>query len=136
MTAIARRLKIGRPTVERYLAGAPDGDTTPAVPENGNAPAPQATRPTAPRTLPVTQNLSEAVIVTIQPRRFEMNSIILWQAMEATVREWDWPVMPPADWLATYLYESFRQRGIVLDAYTVTQIPNDMEETDGSEGHP
>ena len=40
--------------------------------------------------------------------------------MEAAKREWKWPInMTPQQFLDTYLYESFKQRGLLLGAYQV-----------------
>lgn len=67
-----------------------------------------------------TADIGEAVSVTIAPKRFEMESTLLWQAMQAAIREWDWPTdITPADFLDTYLFESFKQRGVILGAYQV-----------------
>lgn len=66
------------------------------------------------------QSLEDASIVAIAPRRFEMTSTILWQARAAAIREWHWPAdISPEDFLDTYLFISFKQRGILLGAYQV-----------------
>ena len=64
--------------------------------------------------------LDDAVSVTITPKTFTMSSILLWQAREAAIREWNWPAdITPEDFLDTYLFESFKQRGIILGGYQV-----------------
>jgi len=72
------------------------------------------------KTLSKTANLDNAVAVAIAPRRFEMDSALLWQARAAAIKEWDWPNdIEPGDFLDTFLFEAFKQRGIILGAYQV-----------------
>lgn len=67
-----------------------------------------------------TTNLDDASLVTISPKQFTMTSSLLWQAREAAIREWGWdPSISPEDFLDTYLYVSFKQRGIILGGYQV-----------------
>lgn len=68
----------------------------------------------------VTENIAEAVSIFIAPKTFQMSSVLLWQAREAAIREWNWPAdISPEDFLDTYLYNSYLQRGICLGAYQV-----------------
>lgn len=39
---------------------------------------------------------------------------LLEEAMKVAREKWRWPEMEPTDFLDTYLYESFKQRGITL----------------------
>ena len=67
-----------------------------------------------------TTNPSEASLVTITPKQFTMSSDILWQARRAAIKEWGWdPNISLEDFLDTYLYISFKQRGIILGGYRV-----------------
>ena len=91
-------------------------------PDNGSKPQPQ--KKLSPVAIAsgskLTGNISEAVSVSISPRTFNMDSSLLWSAMEAAKREWHWPAnMTPQQFLDTYLYESFRQRGLLLGGYQV-----------------
>ena len=61
----------------------------------------------------------EASIITITPRRFETTSALLWQAKMVTEYEWHWPKLSMQDWLDTFLYYAFKQRGIILGGYVV-----------------
>ncbi len=71
-------------------------------------------------------SIAEANIVAISPKRFEMSSALLWQAREAAIREWNWPAdISPEDFLDTWLYESFKQRGIILGGYQVVRKGRD-----------
>lgn len=68
-----------------------------------------------------TTNLADAAILTISPQTFTMSPTLIWQAREAAIREWGWPPdISPEDFLDTYLYISFKQRGIMLGGYQVT----------------
>lgn len=67
-------------------------------------------------------SIQESISIAITPRRFEMSSTLLWQALNAAVQEWNWPKdMSPEDFLDTYLYYSFKQRGILLGGYQVLE---------------
>lgn len=92
----------------------------------------QSPTPAGSRSQPVrtATTLERADVVAFIPKRFEMHSILLWQAKEAAEREWNWPKMEPDDFLDTYLHESFKQRGIILGAYKVVKEGND-----DSQGH-
>ncbi len=68
-----------------------------------------------------TTNLADAAILTVTPQTFTMSPTLIWQAREAAIREWGWdPAITPEDFLDTHLYYSFKQRGIVLGGYQVT----------------
>ncbi|MBU2009264.1 MAG: hypothetical protein KJ624_05465 [Chloroflexi bacterium] len=68
----------------------------------------------------VTSDIAEAQTVTIVPKTFTMSSVLLWQAREAAIREWNWPAdISLEDFVDTYLYRSFKQRGIILGGYQV-----------------
>lgn len=76
--------------------------------------------------------LDSAVSVVISPKSFSMNSVLLWQAREAAIQEWGWDSsLTPEDFLDTYLYVSFKQRGIILGGYQV--IRRDGDGSKGSE---
>ena len=67
-----------------------------------------------------TTNLADAAILTVSPQTFTMSPTLIWQAREAAIREWGWdPNLSPEDFLDTYLYISFKQRGILLGGYRV-----------------
>jgi len=67
---------------------------------------------------PAAKSLSEAAYIRIVPKTFTFNSALLWQAMEAAINEWNWPRdMNPEDFLDTFLYLAFKQRGIILGGY-------------------
>lgn len=69
-----------------------------------------------------TTALAEAQTLTIYPKRFEMSSVLLWQAREAAIREWGWPPdISAEDFLDTFLHFAFMQRGILLGGYTVLE---------------
>ena len=69
------------------------------------------------------ESLINAVKVTIVPKTTTISSIMLWQAMQAAINEWEWPEdMTVEHFLDRYLYVSFKQRGITLGGYTVTTI--------------
>ena len=70
-------------------------------------------------------SIEEANTVVVNPRRFEMSSLLLWQAKLATEREWGWPVYPPGDWLDTFLFNAFKKFGIVLGGYVVVKDEED-----------
>ncbi|MFH1486989.1 MAG: hypothetical protein ABIH46_13030 [Chloroflexota bacterium] len=73
-------------------------------------------------------NLADAQIVAISPRRVEMSSTLLWQAREAAIKELRWPAdISPEDFLDTWLYESFKSIGIILGGYQTLKP--------GSNGH-
>ena len=79
----------------------------------------------------VAEQLGETVSVFITPRAFQMCSTLLWQAREAAIREWNWPAdITPEDFLHTFLYESFKQHGIILGGYQVVS-----KAEDGGHGH-
>ncbi|MFA5391743.1 MAG: hypothetical protein WC331_10015 [Candidatus Omnitrophota bacterium] len=81
----------------------------------------------------VTADIGEAVAVTIAPKRFEMESTLLWQAREVAIREWDWPTdISPGDFLDTYLFESFKQRGVMLGAYQIIDRNRGRNQEDGN----
>ena len=64
--------------------------------------------------------LAESTSVMISPKTFQMSSALLWQAREAAIVEWDWDAdLSVEDFLDTYLYVSFKQRGIILGGYQV-----------------
>ena len=109
-----------------------DGDSN----DDGNSPNPTKTssKPTKTTTQPKvyqTHDPSEAQTYQIVPRAFTMSSTMLWMAKRAAVSEWGWdPELTMEDFLDTYLYISFKQRGIVLGGYTVT----DQEPEEGNNG--
>lgn len=73
--------------------------------------------------------LGEATSVLVAPKAFSMNSTLLWQAREAAIREWGWdPDLSAEDFLDTFLYIAFKQRGIILGGYTVLARRNDHDE--------
>ena len=53
--------------------------------DKGNNKAPQNT--VATQALPAA-TIAEAQTLAIYPKRFEMSSVLLWQAREAAIREW------------------------------------------------
>ena len=73
----------------------------------------------------------EASIITITPRRFETTSALLWQAKMVTEHEWHWPKLSMQDWLDTFLYYAFKQRGIILGGYVV--LDKEQRRGNGSE---
>ncbi len=80
-----------------------------------------------------TADIGEAVSVMIAPKRFEMESTLLWQAREVAIREWDWPTdISPGDFLDTYLFESFKQRGVMLGAYQIEDRNRGRDQLDGN----
>lgn len=115
--------RLAKPLVEKPL-GSPlggDGEHPPpnAPPKaerggDGNKPA---------RTIAKTGNIREAVRIRVVPREFVLqNSMIFFQAMEAAINLWGWPTdVTPEDFLETYLYKSFKQRGITLGGYAVEE---------------
>ena len=127
-----RQIKLGKikpdipPTVEGN--GSPSGQQ-PDNNGNGSKPQPQAQKKDYPGKGPptttgaggkFTSNIGEAVSLSIAPRAFTMDSSLVWAAMEAAKREWKWPInMTPQQFLDTYLYESFKQRGLLLGAYQI-----------------
>jgi hypothetical protein len=66
------------------------------------------------------KNLDDSVSVTIAPKTFTMSPTLIWQAREAAIREWGWPAdISPEDFLDTFIYIAFKQRGIMLGGYQV-----------------
>ena len=116
--AIAKEVGVSPSTVHRYLFAKPDdpGAQPPSqAPEGATDGRGAKGRSTA--GVQTTTNLEEAAIIAISPRRFELSSSLFWLAMEVTRREWNWPELSPQDWLDTYLYETMKQRGIILGSY-------------------
>jgi hypothetical protein len=75
---------------------------------------------TTSRSFSLTNDPSEAVIVAISPKRFETTSTLLWQGREAAIREWGWPKdITIEDFLDTFIYCAFKERGIILGGYVV-----------------
>ena len=122
-----RQIKLGKikpdipPTAEGN--GSPSGQQ-PDNNGNNSKPQPQAQKkPTSVTTVAgakFTSNIGEAVSLSITPRAFTMDSSMVWAAMEAAKREWHWPAnMTPQEFLDTYLFLSYKQRGLLLGAYTV-----------------
>ena len=73
------------------------------------------------------------VRVSVIPTAFTMSSTIIWQAMQAAIDCWGWPVnISPEVFLDKYLYTSFKQRGITLGGYTV-DVPRDGNGHRGNE---
>jgi hypothetical protein len=67
-----------------------------------------------------TANIKEANYVTITPTTFTMSSALLWQAREAAINIWHWPAdISMEDFIDTFLYIAFKERGIILGAYVV-----------------
>jgi hypothetical protein len=76
--------------------------------------------------------LRESTFTEVSPRTFRMNSAMIWQAREAAINEWGWPTdMTPEEFLDTYLYISFKQRGIILGGYTVLSPSRDGDDDNG-----
>jgi len=125
----ARYAKMGELTPSKPVNAEGNGSSSGQQPDNnGNSsiPQPQAQQKKAtPVGVSTTGaklagNLNEAVSVSISPRTFVMDSSLIWAAMEAAIREWHWPKnMTPAQFIDTYLFESYKQRGLLLGAYTV-----------------
>ena len=66
------------------------------------------------------KDLGDSVSVTITPKTFTMSPTLVWQAREAAIREWGWPAdISPEDFLDTFIYIAFKQRGILLGGYQV-----------------
>ena len=130
-------------TVTAEGNGSPSGQQ-PDNNGNNSKPQPQAQKKSTPVVTPtgakLTNNISEAVSLSITPKAFTMNSSLLWAAMEAVKREWHWPAnMTPEQFLDTFLYESLKQRGLLISSYTVLwpQTPGTPEVIDnnGHSGH-
>ena len=127
LAGMAKRL--GRDVSAEGITVTAEGSASPTgqLPDNngnGSKPLPQAQKKPTPVVTPtggkLTGNISEAVSLSIAPRAFTMDSSLVWAAMEAAKREWKWPMnMTPQQFLDTYLYESFKQRGLLLGAYQV-----------------
>lgn len=66
--------------------------------------------------------LAEANLVRVEPKAFTTQSVLIWQAQEVAQREWGWPKMETGDFLDTFLYHAFEQRGITLGAYIVKEV--------------
>lgn len=78
---------------------------------------------------PLTTDFDGSAYVTIFPKAFTMSSTTIWMAMQAAIRQWGWPAdMTPEEFLEYYLYISFKQRGITLAGYTVTEETEDGDE--------
>ena len=109
-------------TLEPPMEPAPEDPT--AVPSNGDHPPdsdgrgkPPPAKAPASKKPDTTKSLTEATIVTIVPRRLEINSTLLLVAKKATEEEWGWPVMEVGQWLDNFLYRALAQRGIVIGSY-------------------
>ncbi len=112
-----KRAELGLPPLEPKPKGEKNVEQQEQS-NNGNS-KPQS-KPKEANTFRSTMILAEANKVTISPRAFSMASSLLWTAMQAAISEWGWPGdMSPEDFLDTYLYLSFKQRGIVLGGYQV-----------------
>lgn len=71
---------------------------------------------------PSARSIRDAVRIRIIPQILTMNSTLLWLAMEAAINEWEWPQnITPEEFVDTYLYLSFKQRGITLGGYQVEE---------------
>ena len=117
--AIAKELGISTASVHRYLCKKPDDPGAPPWTAEND----RKVKERPPRDLPTTTNIAEAAIIAISPRRFEFSCSLLWQAMEVTRREWNWPELSPGDWIDTFLYYTMKQRGIILGGYQVVRRP-------------
>lgn len=120
--AIAKQLGIGYGTVVGYLQQGgdpfktPEGTTSPEGTQGKATTSAKRAAPVAPARV-----LDEATTVIVSPRRFEIDSVLLWQAKAVTEREWNWPQLSPGDWLDTFLYHMMRAHGIILGAYQVVR---------------
>ncbi len=88
-------------------AGAPGSSQSPG----------EATTPKAPQRL--LGSVEDAAILGFTPRRFEVNSTLLWQAKYVCEHEWGWPEMDMGDWLDTFMFYAFKRFGVVLMGYVV-----------------
>lgn len=113
-------------SIHAKFSGGDNGDK----PQEGKSP--RATSDKTPKPLKAS-SIDEAVSVVVSPKTFQMSSTLLWQALQAAINEWGWPKeMTPEQFLDTYLYISFKQRGILLGGYQV--IPNQEENYDEYSG--
>jgi len=124
--AIARGVGISPSSVHQYLVVKPNDPGAQPSPKVDEAPTDgQGAKGHPSAGVKTTADLEEAAIIAISPRRFELTSSLLWQAMEVTRREWGWNELSPGDWLDTYLYETMRQRGILLGGYVKLERRSD-----------
>ena len=103
----------------------------PAHNGNGNQPSQKAGK------APLTTQFEGAAYLQIQPRTFTMTSTIIWQAQEAAINVWGWPEdMTVEQFLNTFIYIAFKQRGILLGGYQVIKSTEDGDGEDrrGSSG--
>lgn len=66
----------------------------------------------------------QANVFVIRPQKYEVSSMLLLIAKQVCEVEWKWPPLAMEDWLDTYLFETLRQRGVVIGAYQLLQ-PSD-----------
>ncbi len=76
--------------------------------------------------------IEEASIFANVPKKMEFTSVLLPLAKHVCEKEWHWPVLSLGDFVDTFLYETMKQRGIILSAYQVVKPPKKTkEENDG-----
>lgn len=70
----------------------------------------------------------EANTFVVTPRKCEISSMLLLIAKHVCEVEWNWPKMSVEDFLDTYLYETMKQRGIIIGAYQKVESHNKTED--------
>lgn len=67
-----------------------------------------------------TEDPKLAQSIYIAPRAFYMSSQLLWQARDAAIKVWNWPAnITMDDFLDTFLYLGFKERGVILGGFVV-----------------
>ena len=116
--AIAKQVGVSLASVSRYRSGKVNEPDAQAPPQENEPPTDgQDAKGRSSAGVKTTASLEEAAIITISPRRYELSSSLIWLAMKVARREWGWNELSPSDWLDTYLYETLKQRGIILGSY-------------------
>lgn len=98
----------------------PPGTFSPARSSSGDAvPAKGDSSPAKKVMAAPGRRFEDSALLVVSPQRFEVNSMILWQAKAITEREWGWPSMTPGDWLDTFIFMLMKKFGIVMGGYIV-----------------
>jgi hypothetical protein len=75
----------------------------------------------------IASSVVESQRVIIRPKQAVIGSTLFWLAKEAAINLWSWPNdISDEDFLDSFLYLAFKQRGIILGAYVEI---NKKEET-------
>ena len=87
------------------------GDSSPDEPKQSKE---------AKTTVAVTKEASDANYIVIKPKRVELTSQLFWLGKEAAINFWNWPSdISDEDFLDTFIYNAFKQRGIILGGIMV-----------------